>query len=187
MLNFNPYNQQEMAKLKVISKVSKPLKVNSDTTVLFTSIASLIQESRQRVVFTVNAELTMLYWNIGLHIKNEILNNKKADYGQKVLLSLSQRLSESFGKGWGVRQLQYCLRTAEFFPEEQITNALRSQLSWTHIRILLGIEDELKRTFYIEICRNERWSSRQLDERISSMLFERTAISKSPRTPYARI
>jgi predicted nuclease of restriction endonuclease-like (RecB) superfamily len=76
--------------------------------------------------------------------------------------------------------LHNCLRFAETFPDEQIVHALRTQLSWTHIRSIVPIEDELKRNFYIELCKIEKWSTRQLDERIQSMLYERTSISKKP-------
>jgi len=74
----------------------------------------------------------------------------------------------------------HCLRFAEVLPDIQIVNALRTQLSWTHIRTVIAIDDELKRTFYIEMCRTEKWSTRLLQERINSMLYERTAISKKP-------
>ena len=66
------------------------------------------------------------------------------------------------------------------FPDKEIVSALRRQLSWTHLRMVIYMDDPLKRAFYVEICRLEKWSSRQLQERIQSMLFERTAISKKP-------
>lgn len=163
---------------KISSKNSDPVKMDQDP--LFSRIATIIQESKQRVAVSVNAELTMLYWNIGKHIKTEILNNKRADYGQKIVVTLSRSLTETFGKGWSVRQLQNCLRIVETFPDEQIMHALRAQLTWTHIKTIMYIENKLKREFYIELCKNERWSSRQLEERIGSMLYERTAISKKP-------
>lgn len=163
---------------KISSKKTDDLKVNQNP--LFSKIAALIQESKQRVAISINSELTMLYWNIGKHIKTEILNNKRADYGKKTVTTLSQLLTETFGKGWSKRQLQNCLRIVETFPDKQIMHALRAQLTWTHIRTIMYIENKLKRDFYIELCKNERWSSRQLDERIASMLYERTAISKKP-------
>ncbi len=176
-----------MKKDKSVSgKKEKSIVANNNVAPLFDNIAILIQESRQRVAVTVNAELTMLYWNIGKHIKTEILNNKRADYGQKIVVTLSRQLTETFGKGWSVRQLQNCLRIAETFPDEQIMHALRAQLTWTHIKTIMYIENELKREFYIELCKNERWSSRQLEERIGSMLFERTAISKKPEETIRR-
>ena len=76
--------------------------------------------------------------------------------------------------------MHYCLRMAEIFPQIEIVHALRTQLTWTHLRQIITIDDELKRNFYIEICKLEKWLSRQLLERTNSMLYERTAISKKP-------
>ena len=154
--------------------------LETNTTPLFENIRRLIEESRVRTAVTVNAEITLLYWKIGKHIKEDILKNNRADYGQKVIESLSIQLTRLYGKGWSKRQIHNCLRFAETFPDEQIVHALRTQLSWTHIRSIIAIDDKLKRDFYIEICRIEKWSTRQLDERIQSMLYERTAISKKP-------
>nr|MBP9549493.1 DUF1016 family protein [Chitinophagales bacterium] len=128
----------------------------------------------------VNAEITMLYWNIGKHISQFLLNDKRAAYGKQILWTLSQELTETYGKGWHEKTLRHCLRSAETFTKIQIVSAVRRQMSWTHIRTIMYLKDEIQREFYLEICANERWSSRQLQERINSMLFERTAISKKP-------
>jgi len=163
---------------KISFKSSDLLKTGQDQ--LFSRIATLIQESKQRVSISINAELTMLYWNIGKHIKTEILNNEKAEYGKEILLTLSQKLTKNFGTGWSVRQLQYCLRSADIFPDERIMHTLCAKLTWSHLRTIMYIDNELKREFYIEICQLEHWSVRQLNERINTMLYERTAISKKP-------
>lgn len=147
---------------------------------LLSEIKSLIDESRQRAASAVNAELTALYWNIGKRIRTDILKNERAAYGKQILATLSQQLTLAYGKGWSEQQLRHCLRFAETFPNKEIVYALRIELSWTHIRQLIFIDDELKRTFYIEMCKLEKWSSRTLQNRINSMLFERTAISKNP-------
>ncbi|MCE5179271.1 MAG: PDDEXK nuclease domain-containing protein [Porphyromonadaceae bacterium] len=147
---------------------------------LLSEIKSLIDESRQRAASAVNAELTALYWNIGKRIRTDILKNERAAYGKQILATLSQQLTLAYGKGWSEQQLRHCLRFAEIFPNKEIVYALRIELSWTHIRQLIFIDDELKRTFYIEMCKLEKWSSRTLQNRINSMLFERTAISKNP-------
>ena len=147
---------------------------------LFQEIKSLILEARSKVVLTVNAELSSLYWQIGRRINAELLNNKRADYGKQIIASLAQKLTLEYGKGWSENQLRHCLRTAEIFPDEKILSAVRRELSWSHIKILIYIDEPLKREFYTQIAKNENWSSRQLQERINSQLFERTAISKKP-------
>ena len=76
--------------------------------------------------------------------------------------------------------MRYCIRVAETFPDEQILHTLCSELSWSHLRTLILIDDSLEREFYVELGRHERWSVRQLQDRIRSMLFQRTAISRKP-------
>jgi predicted nuclease of restriction endonuclease-like (RecB) superfamily len=108
------------------------------------------------------------------------LGNERAEYGKQVIQSLSIQLIAEFGKGWGEKQLRHCMQFASAFADEKIVYALRRQLSWTHIRMLIYMDNQIKREFYIELCKLEKWSSRQLKERIQSMLYERTAISKKP-------
>ena len=113
-------------------------------------------------------------------IAGEVLKGERAEYGQQIIKTLAKQLTQSVGKGWSTQQLRHCLRFAEIFPENEIVYALRRQLSWTHIRSLMYIDDALKRDFYITMATQERWSTRTLTERIDSQLFERTAISKKP-------
>jgi len=147
---------------------------------LFTEIRQLIDHSRQKVAQTVNAELSYLYWRIGKLLRTEILKDERAAYGQQIIASLSNGLIAEYGKGWSKRLLWQCLKFAEMLPDEQIVHTLCAQLTWSHFRLIFGVEDPLKREFYIEMCRYERWSVRQFRERINSQLYERTAISKKP-------
>ena len=143
-------------------------------------IRSLIDAARQRVALAVNAELSLLYWQVGRRIQTEVLRGERAAYGEQIFQMLSRQLTLSYGRGWSEKQLRHCLRAAETFADEEILSAVRRELSWTHIKTLIYIEDPLKRDFYTELCRLEGWSSRQLMERMNSMLFERTAISRKP-------
>lgn len=147
---------------------------------LLTAVASLIEQSKQRAAVFVNSELIFLYWNVGNLVRKNILQNKRAEYGEQIVISLSQQLTADYGKGWGEKQLNHCLRSAETFSKDQILYAVRRQLSWTHLRTIMYINNELQREFYLQICANERWSTRQLEERIDSMLYERTTISRKP-------
>jgi hypothetical protein len=147
---------------------------------LLVDVRHLIDAARQRVAGAVNAELTQLYWQIGRRINSELLQGQRAEYGKRVIAELARQLIVDLGKGWSERQLRYCLRVAEIFPEVEILHTVCSQLSWSHLRLIIQIDDSLKRDFYLEICRLERWSVRQLQERINSLLYERTAISKKP-------
>ena len=126
--------------------------MNQEINSLFFDIKSLIQQSRQRVSVAVNAEITLLYWHIGKRIHNDILNQQKADYGKQQIASLSKQLTQEFGKGWSSRQLFYCLKIADVFPDENILHALCAKLSWSHIRLIMNRDNPLERQFYIEIC-----------------------------------
>ncbi len=147
---------------------------------LFGEIRQLIETARGRVATTVNAELTLLYWQVGCSINTAVLKGERAVYGKQVIADLAQQLTTEYGRGWSTKQLRHCLHFAEIYTDKEIVSALRRQLSWTHIKTLIYIDDGLKRAFYQDMCQLERWSSRQLQERIESQLFERTAISRKP-------
>jgi predicted nuclease of restriction endonuclease-like (RecB) superfamily len=155
-------------------------KLEKTTVPFFTEIKQLIADARQRVAYTVNAELALLYWQIGKRINEEVLKDKRADYGKQIVAALSAQLKAEYGSGWTEKQLRHCLRAAETFTHHQIVSAVQRQLSWTHIKTIMYLKDALQREFYMEMCALEKWSSRQLQERIQSMLYERTAISKKP-------
>ena len=143
-------------------------------------IKSLIENSKQNIAISVNAEMTILYWQIGQRINMEILQGARANYGKQVVFLLSQNLIFEYGQGWSEKHLRHCLRFSEVFPDFQIVSTLWRQLSWSHLKEVIYIEDPLKREFYIEMCKLERWSVRTFRERIQSMLYERTAISHKP-------
>jgi predicted nuclease of restriction endonuclease-like (RecB) superfamily len=161
-------------------KDKKEIGLFSNNSLLVNDIRQMIEETRSAVMTAVNAGLTMLYWNIGRRIREEILKGERGEYGQEVVASLGQELAKDFGKGFEEKNLRNMIRFVETFPDEQIVYALRRQLSWTHFRLLIYLDDPLKREFYAEMCRIERWSTRTLKERIDSMLYERTAISRKP-------
>ena len=143
-------------------------------------IVSLVHTAKQRAAVAVNAELTLLYWSVGQRIRQEILKGERAEYGQHIIGNLSKALTAQLGRGWGKSQLNYYVKFAEVFDDINIVHAVRGQLSWTHLKTLMYIDDHIKREFYLNMAVQERWSTRTLDERIGSMLFERTAISKKP-------
>ena len=150
------------------------------TTGFVSEIKTLIEQSKRNVALAINSEITALYWHVGNRINSEILQNERAEYGKQIVQSLSAQLEQEYGKGWGEKQLRQCMQFALVYPDKEIVYALRRQLSWAHLRTVIYMEDALKRAFYIEMCKLENWSSRQLKERIQSMLYERTAISKKP-------
>lgn len=151
-----------------------------ESTALFNDVCLIIDEARRHVATYVNVEAVMLKWHVGKRIKEDVLFNQRAEYGKEILKTLSEKLTEKYGAGWGLKSLQHCLRAAYTFSEDDIAYALRIQLSWTHLRSLMFMEDTLERQFYMEMCRIEHWDTRTLDEKIDSQLYQRTAISQRP-------
>jgi predicted nuclease of restriction endonuclease-like (RecB) superfamily len=147
---------------------------------LYTDVCHIIDETRTRVAVYVNAEVCHTNWLIGKRIKEDILYNKRAEYGKQVVKELSQRLSERYGKGWSEKTLRHCLRAAETFSESDIVSAVQRQFSWTHLKSIMYIPDELARKFYMQMCCYEHWDTRTLDKKIESQLYERTALSRRP-------
>jgi predicted nuclease of restriction endonuclease-like (RecB) superfamily len=143
-------------------------------------IKSLVVSSKQQVARTINSTLTLLHWNIGKRIQTELLKSSRADYGSEIVANLSKDLTANFGRGWSKRQLHHCIRFAELYPDSSIVQTVSAQLNWSQIQLITTIDEKLKRSFYIELCRLEKWSYRQLQNRIQSMLYERTAISRKP-------
>jgi len=148
--------------------------------VLLKDLRELITAARQDVARQVNSALVLLYWRIGKRIHRDILREKRAEYGEQIVSAVSRELAAEFGQGFSTRNLWHMIRFAEVFPDEGIVNALSTQLGWTHFRHIIALDDPLKRDFYAEMCRIERWSTRTLEKKIGGMLFERTALSKKP-------
>ena len=147
---------------------------------LLGDIRQLIESSRSALAATVNSALTQLYWHIGQRIRSEVLNNQRAGYGEQIVSTLARQLETGYGRGFSAKNLRHMLRFAEVFADPEIVSAVRRQLSWTHIKTLIYIDDPIKRDFYLQMCQQERWSTRTLQARLDSLLFERTALSRLP-------
>ncbi len=179
----NPTKKKAKRGLATGSKRS--VATNSSTNLLG-DIRELIDQSRELVARTVNAGLVLLYWNIGKRIREDVLQNQRADYGEQIVSTLSKQLAAEYGNGFSKSNLSRMTRFAEAFPDSQIVQTLSAQLSWSHFVELIPLDDPLKRAFYAEMCRLERWSVRALRQKIDRLLFERTAVSKKPEALIAQ-
>jgi len=147
---------------------------------LVQELRGLIEETRSMVAVAVNAGVTLLYWRIGKRINENILREERAAYGEQLVAELSRRLADEYGRGFSPANLRRMIQFAAVFPDEPIVVSLIRQLSWTHFLALLPLKDPLQREFYAQMCRVEGWSVRTLRDKIDSMLFERTALSRKP-------
>jgi predicted nuclease of restriction endonuclease-like (RecB) superfamily len=147
---------------------------------LLGDLRGLIDAARTQTAQVVNTGLVLLYWHIGERIHRDILKAKRAGYGEQIVAALSQQLTAEYGKGFTRDNLLRMIQLAERFPDLPIVGTLSRQLGWSHFVELIPLDDPLKRDFYAEMCRLERWSVRTLRKKIDGMLFERTAISRKP-------
>jgi len=147
---------------------------------LLPDLRQLIDTSRRSAAAAVNVAQTQLYWRVGRRIHAEVLGAQRAQYGEEIVATLSRHLTADYGRGFEEKNLRRMVQFAEVFPDEAIVATLWRQLSWSHFRELLPLKRPLQREFYAEMCRIEGWSVRTLSERIDSMLYERTALSKKP-------
>ena len=161
-------------------KPSNPPSTTSIDT-LYQDIRQLIETAKAQVVTQVNQTLVFTYWQIGKTIKEQVITEQRAEYGDATMQKLADRLVLDYGSGFSRRNLFRMVKLYQYFSDLPIVTTLSAQLSWSHFVEIIKIEDELKREFYIRMCADARWSVRALRERIDNMLFERTAISKQRR------
>lgn len=142
---------------------------------LYENIRNEVTKARQKVYAAVNFAMVETYWNIGKQIYEAQGENERAEYGSGLLKFLSEKLTEEFGKGFTVTNLKYMRQFYIAFPNR---HALSDQLSWTHYRMLLKVEDEKARNFYLEECEKSNWSTRQLERQINSFYYQRLLSSQ---------
>ena len=154
-------------------------KVNEKDKSLFLDIKNIIDSAKKDLAVQVNSTMSALYWEIGNRINQDLLKEKRAEYGKQIVSQLAKQLQAEYGSNsFSEKNLRRMMQFASVFPDRKIVVSLIRQFSWTHIIAFIPIQDELKRSFYMEMCRLENWSVRTLREKIDGMLYERTAISK---------
>lgn len=145
---------------------------------IYSEIKQALLLSRGQAYSAVNSAMVRAYWEIGrIIVEHEQKGRLRAAYGQGILQAVAERLREEFGPGFSVRNLQMMKKFYVSFPN---ANTLRSQLSWSHYRALLRVEDEAARQWYMEECVRAAWSSRQLERQISTLYYERLLSSRDP-------
>jgi len=166
----------------------------------YSQIRDVIQNARNKVYKSVNFIMVESYWNMGLLIfEEEQRGKKRADYGEHMLSSLAERLTEEFGSGYSLTNLKYFRGFYVAFPighalrdqlarkghamsdQFAISHELRSELFWTHYRLLLRVEDKAAREWYMNEAADQNWSTRQLDRQINSFYYERLLASKDKK------
>ena len=160
--------------------MSNTNKLQNSEKQLFNDIKQLIENARISVSKLVSSNVTVLYWHIGRRINTEILNEKRAEYGKQIVATLSRQLVQHYGNNFEEKNLRRMIQFAQIFIDSENVATLWRQLSWSHFKLLFPLKNGLERDFYAQMCYIEGWNVETLRNKINSMLFERTAISKKP-------
>ena len=140
------------------NETPKPIVSTTVPSSLIGDLRQIIDQARNRVAFTVNSELTMMYWHIGERINREVLDNQRADYGKQIVAQVARQLQEEYGaKGFDEKNIRRMMQFAQSFPDFQIVVTLSRQLSWSHFMEVLPVKDPLAREFYVTLAASERW------------------------------
>ena len=157
--------------------MAKRLPTTKNIDSLYQTIEQIIEEARNKVYRTANFTMVKAYWDIGKAITEEERHGeKRAEYGSYLLRELSKKLSKRHGKNFSERNLRY---VRQFYQVFQNWNAVRSELSWTHYRLLLRVENERAREFYLREAIDCNWSTRSLERQIHKLYYERMLMSRN--------
>ena len=153
------------------------LEINTGNTDLISEISLLIEQSQRHIATQANSALTQLFWQIGKRINDEILLNKRADYGKQIVVTLSEKLMTRYGRSFEEKNLRRMLQFSEQFEDFSIVVTLSRQLSWSHFLVLLPIKQAEAKQYYANLSSVEYWSVRDLRKQIASKAFERNEIA----------
>lgn len=155
----------------MMSEIDKSNQTLSNSSHLFAEIREVLVTARRTAYKAVNFAMVTAYWNVGrLIVEDEQQGNTRAEYGKAILADLSKRLTDEFGKGFDERELRRIRQFYLVFPK---WDALRPELTWTHYRLLIRVQNEQARLWYMNEAAEQTWSSRQLDRQISVLYYER--------------
>lgn len=155
----------------MMSEIDKSNQTLSNSSHLFAEIREVLVTARRTAYKAVNFAMVTAYWNVGrLIVEDEQQGNTRAKYGKAILADLAKRLTDEFGKGFDERELRRIRQFYLVFPK---WDALRPELTWTHYRLLIRVQNEQARLWYMNEAAEQTWSSRQLDRQISVLYYER--------------
>ena len=144
---------------------------------LLNELSELVEQSQQQVIVQNNSVLTLLFWQIGFRINETILQNKRAEYGKQIVVTLSRQLTQKYGRNFEEKNLRRMMQFSEQFSDKQMVVTLSRQLSWSHFLAIIPIKNPEAKLFYANQVSNQLMSVRDLRKQIKSKTFERTEIA----------
>ncbi|MFK8377210.1 PDDEXK nuclease domain-containing protein [Capnocytophaga canimorsus] len=155
-----------------MKKDTKPLNKN-----LLSELSVLIENGQQQIVFYANSTLTLVFWQVGKRINEDVLNNERATYGKRIVPMIANELESKYGRNFTEKNIRRMMQFAEVFPDFQIVVPLARQLSWSHFLILIPLKNHEARMFYAELAVSENLGKRELRKQITTKAFERMQIA----------
>jgi predicted nuclease of restriction endonuclease-like (RecB) superfamily len=149
---------------------------------LFKELSQLIEQSQQQLAAQANSALTMLFWYIGNRINKNILQNKRANYGKQIVVTLARQLAEKYGRNFEEKNLRRMLQFVEQFTDKEIVVSLSRHLSWSHFLVLIPLKTPEARLFYAQAATTQALGVRDLRKQIATKNFERKTIANSQAT-----
>ena len=150
---------------------------------LVSDIRGLIEQSKDKVAREINRQMTMLYWYIGKRIRDDVIGNERAEYGEQIVKNLAKTLTSEYGKGFSRSSILKMIQFYDFLTDEQIVSTVSGQLSWSHIIELLPLKTKVEQEFYAYMTIESNWSVRQLRYNIHVMTYDRTIASQKAKKP----
>ncbi|SFT34471.1 Predicted nuclease of restriction endonuclease-like (RecB) superfamily, DUF1016 family [Chryseobacterium formosense] len=143
---------------------------------LFSDLSYLIEQSRQQVAMQANSTLTILFWQVGKRINDDILQNQRAEYGKQIVSTVSAHLETSYGRNFAEKNVRRMMQFAEIYSDLQIVVTLSRQLTWSHFLVLIPLKSVEAQQFYAQLAISETFGVRELRKQITNKAFERTEI-----------
>ncbi len=154
-------------------------KIEKFENLLFNELSQLIEQSKEQLVSYANSTLTILFWQVGKRINEHILQNKRAEYGKQIVVTLARQLTEKYGHNFEVKNLRRMMQFAEQFSDIKIVGPMARHLSWSHFLIILPLKSMEAKLYYAKTCAEQNWGKRELREQINRKAFERAEIANT--------
>ena len=158
--------------------------ISRDSEGIYNSIRSSVITAQSKVYAAVNSAMVIAYWEIGEQIYKACGGNERAEYGKSLIKYLSEKLTAEFGKGFDESSLR---KMRKFYLTYPIRDTLCPELSWSHYRLLIRVNDKTAREFYTQECAKSAWSVRQLERQINTMYYQRLLASRDKEPVAAEI
>lgn len=158
-----------------------------DEAALLQCVAAIIENRKARAGAYANREITLMYWEVGHYINSTLLGGERAEYGKRIVATLSQQLTEKYGSSFERTKMTRMVKFAELFPDAEIVATLSQQLSWSHFIEIIPLKTEAERMYYAKDVLERKYGVRELRHQISRKAYERREIANAERSEQSAV